>query len=190
MKWRPNVFVAAFVLGAAALTVLPFLQRRFLKAPEPIYTLPPWSLSTSSGEAVSDASLKGRVYLASFIASPCDTECVARQESFGHALPHLDDLDGGLVMVSFSAVAPSPSQPNWYVLGGPNESAVVESFREGWRRWAGTDAGTTPEEFSRLPGYAVVDQTGAVRGFWKDDVAGRGNAINAARLLLRYGVKP
>ena len=32
MKWKPNFFVLAFVLGAIVLTLLPFLQRRFLKA--------------------------------------------------------------------------------------------------------------------------------------------------------------
>jgi hypothetical protein len=190
VKWKPNVFVLAFVLGAVVLTVLPFLQKRFLKAPAPIATLPAWSLSTSSGEEVGSEGLKGRVWLATFMARPCDSECADRQQAFGRSLPHLEDLDGGVVLVTFTPEAPGPSQAGWYVVSGANEPQVVDAFREGWRQWAGTDAGSSAEEFSTLPGVALVDQNGALRGFWKDDAAGRGNAINAARLLLQHGARP
>jgi hypothetical protein len=189
-KWRPNVFVVAFVLGAVVLTVLPLLQKRFLKAAEPIVTLPDWSLSTAGGEVVGSQSLRGRVWLASFRASPCDSECLSRQEAFGRVLPHLEDLDGGVVLVTFTADAPVPSPPGWYVVGGPTEPQVVESFRDGWTAWGGNDAGSTAAEFSRLPGFALVDQNGALRGFWKEDAEGRGNAINAARLLRLHGPRP
>ena len=191
MKEIPNrVFVAAFVLGAVVITVLPLLQKGFLKAPAPITVLPSWSLQTSTGEVVGSATLSGRVWLASFIPEPCGADCRERQEFFGRSLPHLQDLDGGVVMVSLTAGAPSASVSGWYVLGGEGEPQLVEAFRRGWVQWAGTDAGSTPAEFSRLPGVAVVDQNGALRGFWKDDAEGRGNAINAARLLSRRGVNP
>ena len=191
MKPIPNkVFVIAFVLGAVVLTVLPILQKRMLKAPPPIVALPEWSLLDSTGAQIGSATLRGRVWLASFVSAPCEGECLSRQESFGRSLPHLEDLDGGVVMVSLTASAPTPSVRGWYVLGGEAEPQVVEAFRKGWIQWAGTDAGSTPEEFARLPGVAVVDQDGSLRGFWKDDAEGRGNAINAARLLWRHGVKP
>lgn len=189
-KWRPNVFVVAFVLGAVVLTALPLLQRKFLKAPAPIATLPSWSLATSSGEAVSSATLRGRVWLASFRSTPCDADCLAHQELFGRSRPHLVDLDGGVVMVTVSLEVPGPSQAGWYVLGGPSAPEVVDAFRDGWRTWAATDAGSTAAEFARLPGVAVVDQNGALRGFWQDTPEGRGNAINAARLLLEHGADP
>ena len=37
MRRKVNLFVVAFAVGAAVLTVLPFLQRRFLKAPPPTH---------------------------------------------------------------------------------------------------------------------------------------------------------
>lgn len=161
MKLKPNAFVLAFVLGAAVLTLLPFLQKRFLKAPAPIRTLPGWP--------------PGRVSLVSFAPSPCDAECAQRQEAFERSRPHLDDVDGGVVMVTLSMA---------------DAASSIEEFRLAWVQWAGTDAGSTPAEFARLPGFAVVDQNGALRGFWKDDAEGRGNAINAARLLWRHGPAP
>jgi hypothetical protein len=188
VKLKPNVFVVAFILGAVVLTVLPLLQKRFLKAPEPIRTLQPWSLATSTGEVVSSAGLAGRVWLASFAAQPCDADCSTRQELFGRSLAHLADLDGGVVLVSIGSAA--PSQPGWYALSGPGAERVLEDFRLGWLQWAATDAGSTPDEFAHLPGFALVDQAGALRGFWRDDAAGRGNAINAARLLWQHGARP
>jgi hypothetical protein len=181
VKWRPNVYVAAFVLGAIVLTVLPLLQRRMLAAPEPIMSLPPWTSA-----AVTSETLRGHVWLVSFVASPCDAECLARQQAFGRALPHLDDLDGGVVLVSIGSS--SPSVKNGYAVD--RAPGLVDAFRAGWARWAGTDAGSTAEEFARLPGFAVVDQNGALRGFWKDGPEGRGNAINAARLLCERGAQP
>lgn len=188
MKLRPNVFVVAFILGAAVLTVLPLLQRRFLRAPAPIRPLAPWALSTADGTAVGTRELAGRVWLASFVTEPCDEACGARQAAFGRGLDHLQDLDGGVVLVSLGGTA--ASQRNWYVVNGPSAQAVIDDFRGGWAEWAKTDAGSTPREFARLPGFAVVDQNGALRGFWKDDAEGRGNAINAARLLFRHGPTP
>jgi hypothetical protein len=162
VKWKPNVFVVAFVLGAAALTVLPFLQKFMLKAPVPIVTLPQWPQP-------------GRVAMVSFVPATCDAACAERQQAFERGRQHIEDLDGGVVLVSLSASA-SPE--------------LVEAFRVGWGTWGGGDAGSTAEEFTHLPGFAVVDQNGALRGFWKDDAEGRGNAINAARLLWKQGAAP
>jgi hypothetical protein len=90
---------------------------------------------------------------------------------------HINDLDGGVALVSVGVQT-------------PESRALVEAFRKGWALWAKTDAGSTPEAFADLPGIALVDQDGALRGFWKDEPEGRGNAVNAARLLWRRGPQP
>jgi hypothetical protein len=190
-KLRPNIFLVAFVLGAVVLTVLPFLQRKFLNAPPPIASLAPWTLSTSTGKVVTSADLKGHVYLAGFVEAACDAGCRTRHDAFGRGAEHIADLDGGVMLVSLIA-GPDvpPSTPLWLQLGGAEALDTLDGFRQVWWQWAQTDAGTTPQEFASLPGFAVVDQDGALRGFWRDDVAGRGNAINAARLLAEHGTSP
>ncbi len=188
---RQNIFLVAFVLGAVVLTVLPFLQRKFLNAPAPIVTLPAWALQTSTGQQVTSADLKGHVYLAGFVEAPCEAACRTRRDTFGRSVEHIEDLDGGVLLVSFVAGQDTgPSTSLWLQLGGGSALDTLDAFRRGWWQWAQTDAGTTPQEFAALPGFAVVDQDGALRGFWQDDVAGRGNAINAARLLARHGAAP
>lgn len=176
-RFRPNIFVAAFFIGALILTVLPFLQRRFLRAPEPILSLPTFNFSTADGGLVSSTRLRGVVWLAGFEATPCDDECVQKRERFWAMQKHISDLDGGVTLVLVGVES-------------PESRALVEAFRNGWVQWAQTDAGLTPEEFAHLPGIALVDQDGALRGFWKDEPEGRGNAINAARLLYRVGARP
>jgi hypothetical protein len=185
-RWRPNIFVVAFLLGAVLLTVLPLLQRRMLRAPEPVFSIPDWSLQTADG-GISSAQLRGRVYLASFVPPDCDDACRARQEEFGRSVNAVADLDGGVVLVSFVAGNLPDCPPLWYCAGGPGVEAAVEGFRQGWDAWAHTDAGLDWAEFAHLPGQAVVDQNGQLRGFWKDELAQRGNAINAARLLAEHG---
>jgi hypothetical protein len=38
--------------------------------------------------------------------------------------------------------------------------------------------------------FVLVDQNGDVRGYWTTDDLGRGNLINAARLLWKRGPNP
>jgi hypothetical protein len=180
------IFILAFFIGAALLSVLPLLQRGFLKAPPPVFDIPDWSLTTSSG-SISSAALRGHVYLASFVPPDCDDACRARQTEFGRALKAVADLDGGVVLVTFIAGNLPSCEKGWYCAGGTGVERAIEGFHEGWDAWAHTDAGSTWQEFAALPGEAVVDQNGKLRGFWKDELAQRGNAINAARLLFEHG---
>lgn len=194
-----NPFVLAFLIGITFLTVLPFLQRRFLKAPPPIATLAPWRLPTTDGGMIGSAQLLGTVWLASFPPPSCEAPCREKQQDFGRVLNHVDDFDGGIAIVSFAFdttafdVDPSLRPGRWYVTRAIEDelNVALASLRSGFVTFAaGRDAGATAADFSHLNGLALVDQDGALRGFWMDDAPGRGNAINAARLLARYGPNP
>jgi hypothetical protein len=186
--WR-NPFVIAFVVGAIFLTVLPFMQRRFLKAPPPGPSLGAWQLQLTDGGAFGAAELKGKVWIASFAPDP------VRRADFGTILKHVEDLGDKVVLVSF--IAPGDTGPlgsdRWFVVTGPIEpfnTLAMKQFQPAFAEFAHTDAGSTLAEWTQVPTLAVVDQNGALRGFWKDNELGRGNAINAARLLARYGPTP
>ena len=81
----------------------------------------------------------------------------------------------------------------WHFVTGPTaglEALVYGQFREAFVAFSPADAGVVPLHFADLPAFALVDQEGALRGFWGDDDPGRGNCINAARLLARLGPRP
>lgn len=181
--WR-NPFVLAFVVGAFFLTVLPFMQRRFLKAPPPGPSLGAWALPTGDGGTFGADQLKGKVWLASFAPDP------GRRAEFGTILKHVEDLDA-VVLVSFVAAdeAGPAGGPRWFVVRGADALALTQ-FRPAFVEFSHQDAGTTLAEWAQVPTLAVVDQNGALRGFWPDTPLGKGNAINAARLLARYGATP
>lgn len=87
----------------------------------------------------------------------------------------------------------SRDQLRWQVINGDAAATaqLVREFQIGFSEWAQLDAGSSPEEFILREPIALVDQNGQLRGFWRSDVAGRGNAINAARLFAaRYGPQP
>ncbi len=193
-----NPFSVAFVIGAFLLTVLPFMQRRFLKAPPPVVSLGEWSLtSIDDGSTVGSALLQGRVFIVSFVPSPCEAECVEAQKKFSTGLGHTHDLKDAVHFVTIVQKTAAPalkglSSGRWHVLTGSDAdlTPVLFGFRRAWDLRNQTDAGTSLEEYVSLPALAVVDQNGFVRDFWRTDAAGRGNSINAARLLAEYGTAP
>src|SRR5690606_14449383 len=85
-------FVLGLLLGAAALFVLPFLQRLSLRAPPPISSLGTWELVDQTGTAFGSADLAGQVWVASFFFARCPSVCPKQQEDFKQILRHVDDL--------------------------------------------------------------------------------------------------
>jgi len=193
-----NIYTVVFVLGAAVLTAMPLLQRRFLTAPAPLGPMGAWALKAVPGDAeVSSSSETGHVLLATLAPAACDEPCVERSRGLVRALEHTDDLGDVIHLVTFTQAQAAPalhalSKGRYRVLTGSPDALdpVLIALKSAWQTFAGTDAGATVDDFAALPAYVVIDQQGNVRGFWRDDAAGRGNAINAARLLAKHGVKP
>lgn len=189
--WK-NPFLLAFLGGALFLTILPLIQRPFLKAPPPVTSLSPWALVSLGGGPVSSEALAGKVVLATAEAGPCDPACVERQQAFGRGRPHVDDLGGAIVFVSL--VGPEAkagleavmreASPAWrFAEASPEFLGTLEA---GLRQFTGRPGST----FAEAHAIVLIDQVNAVRGYWLDDVAGRGNSINAARLLAKHGPTP
>jgi cytochrome oxidase Cu insertion factor (SCO1/SenC/PrrC family) len=200
--WK-NPFVVAFVLGALALTALPLLQRRFLSAPPPLRPLGTWELSAPSGARVGSAALKGKVFVAQVVSQACPEGCLERVNAQAALLKHLEDLGDRVLLVTVVVPAPAAApldppaaargNPRWHWLtgeAGEVDAVVARGFLPALQGWGRADAGRSSAEFSSLPSFSLVDQNGDVRGFWTQDELGRGNLINAARLLARHGPNP
>jgi protein SCO1/2 len=204
---RNKPFVIAFVAGAVVLTILPFIQSQFLRAPEPIASLGSWQLVDESGKPFGSADLKGTVWIASFFFTHCPSLCPKQQEDMGKMLRHVDDLDGKkgvapIVLVSFT-VDPDNDTPEeltkymqrlnapagkWKYLTGPRErieDLLVKKFLVAMGKKDGTTG-----DIAHVSKFVLVDQNGDVRGFWDTDELARGNLINAARLLAKKGPRP
>jgi cytochrome oxidase Cu insertion factor (SCO1/SenC/PrrC family) len=195
-------YLIGFLIGAVFLTVLPILQRQFLKAPPPIRKLTAWEVPSLGGGAVSSVALAGKVVLATTEFGPCDAACLERQKTFGLAVRHVDDLKDKVVLLSLVGEEAK---------AGLTE--LIQAATPAWRFGGGTQAQLEPllgqlqlaldeserspafplppgASFSKAQSIVMLDQNGAARGYWINDVAGRGNSIMAARMLAQKGPNP
>jgi hypothetical protein len=204
--WR-NPYIVAFVLGAIALTILPFVQRKTLRAPPPLATLATWSLpALARGDAPSDATtlptvgnaqLDGHVWLATISRAGC-ADCPAALAQLASMARHLDDLRQAVRLVAFvEPGAPQPvgdaqatATPSTFVVDarGADYQTLRRTLEQGWTTQL-ERIGDRLVAFDARPSLVLIDQRGAVRGFWPPTDEGRGHAINAARMLSRYGAE-
>lgn len=189
--WK-NPYLIGFLIGAVFLTILPLMQRQFLKAPPPIRQLTAWELPSLAGGPTSSTALTGKVVLVTTELGPCDQACLERAKTFGLATKHVDDLGDKVVLLTLvgSDAAAGLTEliqsatPAWRFAGAPDP--LLSQLQPALDQFL---AGKTVD-FARGHHIALLDQNGAVRGFWMDDGAGRGNSINAARLLAKEGPNP
>ncbi|MDQ3265431.1 MAG: hypothetical protein M3Y59_17535 [Myxococcota bacterium] len=193
--WK-NPFFLGFLVGITLLTILPFLQRKSLRAPDPLATLAPWELRTGAGGTVGSTALSGKVWIASFCVCPC-RQSLPLSEVAPHVAKHAEVIR--LVTVVLPSAEggtaeelPVSGYPAWTVVTGPPAQleSLAQGFLEGLSRQTGLPPPSGARALAQTPRFALVDQHGAVRGFWPEDELGKGNVINAAVMLARYGPNP
>jgi hypothetical protein len=189
-SWKP--YLIGFGIGAVILTLMPLLQARFLKAPPPVMQLDTWSTTSLAGGDVGSKVLSDKVTMLSLELGPCDADCAARVKDFGAMVSHVNDLRGRVVLVSMinpddAAVlneAIKGASPMWRFAEG--DPRLMTQLQKALVTFLGADK----TDLARSHAIVIIDQNNAVRGFWQPDIAGRGNAVNAARLLAKRGPSP
>lgn len=185
-----NVFFLGFVAGIVFLTLLRFLQPVWLSAPAPLGGVAPFQLQDQTGQPVSLQSLQGSVWIASFCDAPC-----AETATLARLVKPLSDLRQRVPVVAISNAPVAQAPEGVQVLSGPPEALaeISKSFAAAFAQQPQRSSVSPYLKKGALgmpPMLAVVDQTGAIRGFWPPDELGQGNSINAARLLTKHGPKP
>jgi protein SCO1/2 len=205
-------FVIAFVVGAIALTILPVLQQLTLRAPPPVASLGTWELVDHRGQPFGSETLKGQVWIASVFFSRCPSICPPQQAAFSRILNHVDDLrspnkppirlvsftvdpefDTPEVLAAYAQKNGWAGNPLWDFVSGSDGDLknllVKRMFLEvGEKMPLPGDAELF--DISHANRFVLIDQNGDVRGYWTTDDLGRGNLINAARLLWKRGPNP
>ncbi len=188
--FHKNPFLWGFLIGAFFLTVLPLLQRQMMRAPPPLGWLPSLSLDTAQGPV----ALAGSVWIVSVATAPCSRLCMLRQEKLERLLPHVEDLKDKVKVLTLApagaALSPKVGQrANWVAAEGASAAPLIDALYAALFASTG-DAGPTIADFAEKPLFWLLDQEGAIRGFWGVDELSQGNVINAARLLAREGPNP
>jgi protein SCO1/2 len=192
---RPS-FWALIVALVVAVQVGHVMRGKLPEPPALRLQLPPFELVNQRGQRFGLDDLRGRVWIANFVFTSCPTVCpklTRRMQEIQHRGRHLGD---GLRLVTFT-VDPEVDTPEvlaayakehhagarWTFLTGPLgeiETTVVKGFKIAMGKEE-----ASPGIFSIFHGerLVLVDQAGAIRGYYEADDAGITQILRDAGIL-------
>jgi protein SCO1/2 len=176
---RPLLWVA--VLAALAAWPAVWSLRTPVPRPPPVLaTVPAFALTDQDGRPFGSADLAGRVWIASFIFTRCETVCPRVTAQVARVQARTRSLEPALHLVSFSvdpehdtparlaayARAHGASPRMWTFVTGPADS-VRQTIEKGLRVSVGQDpSDPSPAGISHGAHLVLVDGAGAIRGYY------------------------
>lgn len=163
--------------------------------------LPAFTLMDQRGVEIRDADLKGRVLIVDFIFTSCPDVCPLLTQQLAGIRKELQPR-ASLAFVSFS-VDPEHDTPerlkqfaaqhradhaDWYFLTGPLE-LVREVVTRGFKQAMQAEPVVPGKPRNVLHGthFVLVDRSGQIRGFFRNDSEGTAQLQKAAAQLLAEG---
>jgi protein SCO1 len=198
---RPLLWVAA-IAALAAWPVVWTLGTRVPPPPAVLGTVPAFQLTDQDGRPFGSGDLTGRVWVASFIFTRCETVCPAITRQMARIQDRTRNLEPALHLVSFS-VDPGHDTPDrlaayaranhasprmWTFVTGPAEQ-VRQTVERGLRVSMGQAEGDpSPAGISHGTHLVLVDGRARIRGYYDPDEPGAiDRVIRDAALLVNRG---
>jgi protein SCO1/2 len=165
-------------------------------------TVPPFELTDQEGRPFGSRDLAGRVWVASFVFTRCETVCPRVTARMARVQGRTRNLEPALHLVSFSvdpehdtparlaayAQAHRASPRMWTFLTGP-AGAVQETVERGLRVSMGKGpADPSPAGISHGTHLVLVDGAGRIRGYYDPgDADAVDRVVRDAALLVNRG---
>ena len=196
LEWiRRNIWAISFVLGAIAITLLYPYTRRVPDPPPVLYQLPDYELVDHRGEAFTPSTLEGKVWVAGFVFTSCKSTCPAVTGAMKSLRDRFDRNGLPIEMVSFTVDPETDTvkvladyvdetgveNERWHFVTGEPE-AVKSLVADGFKLGVGDKL---PEEgglydIAHSTKLALVDENGAVGGYYSTDEGGLGEVFERA----------
>jgi protein SCO1/2 len=144
------------------------------------WNAPDFHYSTQFGDTLSNDSLKGKVYVADFIFTSCESVCPDLSKTMAQLQENFTD-NGSVKLVSFSIDPARDSIPalkdyserygakkgKWYFLRG-DTSTIWNTIEKGFKVSVGYahDSTGTGYSFTHTQKLVLVDAEGKIRGFY------------------------
>jgi protein SCO1/2 len=198
---RPLFWIV--LIGALAAWPVVWSLRTPLPPPAPILgDVPAFQLTDQDGRVFGSRDLAGRVWVASFIFTRCETVCPRVTAQMAGVQARTRDLEPALHLVSFS-VDPEHDTParlaayarahranphRWTFLTG-SAAAVQETVQRGLRISMGRDpADPSPAGISHGTHLVLVDRQGRLRGYYSsEEPEAVDRLVRDAALLVNRG---
>ncbi len=198
---RPLVWTTVIALTAAWPAVWA-LRTRVPPPPPVLGTLPAFQLTDQDDQPFGSRDLAGRVWVASFIFTRCDTACPSITRQMARIQGRARNLEPALHLVSFSvdpehdtparlaayARAHRASPRMWTFLTGSND-AVRDTVQKGLRVSMSQQEGDpSPAGISHGTHLVLVDGAGRIRGYYDPGEPGAvDRVVRDAALLVNRG---
>ncbi len=186
---------AAFVCGAAMLVGIGCEKKEeaieILPSPpverlQHLWQIPDFTLTERSGKTVTQADLRGKVWLADFFYTTCPGPCPMLTSRLSEIQKALSQRQG----VVLASISTDPQKDtievlnlyagkfgageNWMFLRG-EKAAIYELANKGFKLSVTEEGGTAKELITHSTKLALVDKNGTVRAFY-DAINGQGTA--------------
>jgi cytochrome oxidase Cu insertion factor (SCO1/SenC/PrrC family)/YHS domain-containing protein len=179
--------VAAVLVGTFAFALWPRAPHRddHLEAGtvglEPLFAAPAFSFADQHGKAVSNQSLRGKVWVANFIFTTCRTVCPLLTVKLGQLQRRLEGVDARFVSFSVDPERDTPealakyaqywrpNEPRWSLLATTAQTLppLVQGFKVVAQK---TDAGDAVDPILHSTVFLLIDAEGQVRGAYDSEV--------------------
>ncbi|HET6574254.1 MAG TPA: SCO family protein [Fimbriiglobus sp.] len=184
-RWALPVLLTIAVASFVAAIVLPLPWKKTTPEPAPVdaFQVVPFALTERSGRPVSDADLKGKVWVASFVFTRCSGPCPSVTATVARLQSELDLANTpDLRLVTFT-VDPDRDTPDelrkyadryrahpdhWLFLTG-KEKEIHRLAKEGFKLGVSRSTDPNPpagQEFDHSTRLVVIDKAGRVRSFF------------------------
>jgi protein SCO1/2 len=197
---RKYIWVISFVMAAITLVLVRPLMRRVPEAPPVMFQLPQFGLTDQHGDAFTRDSLKGEIWVASFVFTSCPSTCPAVTTAMKHLQDRMDSHKLPLRLVSFT-VDPETDTPEvldryagtvgadperWTFVTGdlPEIRSLLEGgFKLGVGDKEEVDSGLY--DIAHSTKLALIGPDGGVRGYYGIDEMGLDEVFHRAQHVLR-----
>ncbi|MDH3629231.1 MAG: SCO family protein [Acidobacteriota bacterium] len=199
-RWLHNPLVWAVIMGCAMMTLLRPMMRNVPDPPPVLGQLPAYTLTTQDGQPFGSDELAGQVYVADFFFTRCTAICPFLTQ----AMTELDNRyqrEGveGIRIVSISVDPEHDTVPvlkeyaemweidssRWTLLTGSDPAIrelVVDGFMTAMDRQA--DVEGEPVDIAHSGKFVIVDQRGAIRGYYDHDEEGLDEIFHRSQHVL------
>jgi len=198
---RPLLWLAV-IFALAAWPVVWSLRTPVPRPPPVLATLPGFQLTDQDGRPFGSADLAGRVWVASFIFTRCETVCPRITGQMARIQARTRNLEPALHLVSFSvdpehdtparlaayARAHRASPRMWTFLTGPAD-AVQATVEKGLRVSMGREPGDpSPAAISHGTHLVLIDGAARIRGYYDPEAPDAVDRVirDAALLVNAY----
>ena len=200
-----NIYFILFILGAIAITVVRPFMRHEPAPPKVISLLPNFSLKNQQGQIYGTNELNGKVYVASFLFTRCQTVCPLIAGKLKELQSKFAEAEMPVQIVSFS-VDPEFDVPEvlleysqkwsndkgtWVFLTG--ETAAMQQVMSGFAmslEQPKADGSESMIDIAHSAKLVLVDWKGAIRGYYDSNSEGLDEVFHRSKHVLKQMQEP